>query len=321
MSSGCWIAKILGVTDGNPHDQYRSGDANGLAKIQTFQNAEIPILLTGETGVGKSWLARMIHAQSHRAKQAFIVLDVAVFAETLVESELFGYERGAFTGALCRKVGILEQSQGGTLFLDEIGNLALASQTKLLQVLQEKQFRRIGGQDFIDLDFRLISATNQDLPARVSQQTFREDLYYRINGLTLQIPPLRQRRGELVTLAAHFLTVANQKYQKQLIFSKAAWTLLQDYPWPGNIRELESVIESLVIMTSGATIQADDFPLKLQQEALLEAPARGEIKALAEMERAYILQVLKAVGGHKREACQALGISLNTLKKRLKMTD
>jgi DNA-binding NtrC family response regulator len=288
-------------------------------KILTIKKTEIPILLTGESGVGKSLLARVIHQQSARAEYPFIALDTAVLPESLFESEVFGYERGAFTGATGRKPGILEQSHQGTLFLDEIGNLSLASQAKLLQVLQEKRFRRLGGQNFIELDFRLISATNQDLPTRISLKAFREDLYYRINGLTLQIPPLRQRREDIVLLAGHFLAQWNQRYQKQLAFSNAAWKLLQNYPWPGNIREMQSLIERLVITSPATTIQPEDFPLSFQQQALLQAPAQGEIMPLTEMEQAYILQVLKAVGGNKQAASRVLGISLNKLKRKLKV--
>lgn len=244
--------------------------------INKVAPSDLSILLLGESGVGKSAIAKMIHEKSPRRNKPLQIINCSAIPENLLESELFGYEKGAFTGALDNgKKGLFETAMGGTVLLEEIGELSLPMQVKLLHVLQEKKIRRVGGSHEIPVDFRLIAATNQDLYSEIKAKSFREDLYYRINSVTLYIPPLRDRKEDIQVLASYFITQYNQKYQAQKHLELSALNAFYHYSWPGNVRELEHLIESLCILTDSDTITVEDLPdnFKLIRENLGFYPA------------------------------------------------
>jgi transcriptional regulator with PAS, ATPase and Fis domain len=276
------------------------------------------VLLVGETGVGKEHLARVIHRQSPRAHRPFLPLDCSALCPSLLESELFGHEKGAFTGAHCRKLGILEKAQGGTLFLDEVGNIELSLQPKLLRVLEERQFRRVGGTEEISVDFRLLSATNRDLKKMIEEGSFREDLYYRLTGVEIYLPPLRERREDILPLVEYYLGKYNKKYQKDLSLSDGAREFLLSYSWPGNVREVMHVLEVLVIATEGEVILPQQIPLEVQRGAIIEKAVGEEFLSLRSLEKEYIRKVLKSVDYRIKPAARILGISKNTLKNKMR---
>ena len=272
------------------------------------------VLVQGETGTGKELVARAIHYASPRAESAFVAIDCAALPETLFESELFGHERGAFTGAVQSRRGLLETADGGTCFLDEISELSLGLQAKLLRVLQERVVRRVGGNEAIPVNLRLIAATNRDLRKRVEEGTFREDLYYRLNGVTITMPPLRER-GADVTLLAHefmhrYVTVTGKRLEG---FAREALALLTAYHWPGNVRELEHAVERAVALARSAVILAEDLPPEIRAESGRppELPARK--MTLDEVKRWYVAAVLEETGGNKLRAAEVLGIDRRTL--------
>ncbi|WP_425804337.1 sigma-54-dependent transcriptional regulator [Desulfitobacterium sp. Sab5] len=221
------------------------------------------VLIQGESGTGKELIARSLHFNSQRCFQPFIPVDCAALSEELLESELFGHERGAFTGAAGTKLGLIEVADGGTLFLDEIGELSPRLQVKLLRVLQEKTFRRVGGTKQIEVDIRIVSATNRDLLEEIRQKHFREDLYFRLNGITVQLPPLRKRQGDIQILAQHFLEQFNQRNHLNIKLGREVLNALEDYPWPGNVRELKNVIERSAILADKGIISLKDLPTEL----------------------------------------------------------
>jgi two-component system response regulator AtoC len=286
------------------------------------------ILIQGESGTGKGVLARAIHYASPRAAQPMLELNCAALPDTLLESELFGYEPGAFTDARRRKEGLLERAHGGTLFLDEIGNMSASVQAKLLRVLEEGTFMRLGGTRLIKVNVRLIAATNMNLKEAVARGQFREDLYYRLNVVPLFIPPLRERREDIVPLALEMLQHFNRELNKKFTgFTPAAADLLQQYSWPGNIRELKNVIERTMILAPEGDIDAGYLPEEIREHPLEvknEAEA-GEIAgnghrfvSLRQMEDDYIEQVLAATGHNKTQACRILGIHPTSLLRRQK---
>ncbi len=232
-------------------------------KLEKIANTDINILLTGESGTGKSSLARHIHEISYRKNKPFVVINCAAIPKELLEAELFGYEKGAFTGATTTKKGKLELAHGGTVFLDEIGDLPLELQPKLLHAIQEKTIERIGGTKSISIDVRFISATNRDLKFMVQERQFREDLFYRISGIEIRLPPLRERTGEFESILKNILAKLKERYHKQINISRKAYVLFKDYDWPGNIRELENVLELAVALDDDNVIDVDDLPLKL----------------------------------------------------------
>ena len=270
------------------------------------------VLLTGASGTGKEVLARVIHAWSPRREQPFVAVNCAALAESLLESELFGHERGAFTGAVAARKGRFELADGGTIFLDEVGEIAPSVQVKLLRVLQERVIERVGGVRPVPVDVRVIAATNRDLKALVAEGKFREDLYYRLNVFPLRLPSLAERADAVLPLADFFRAKFSARFGKRVDrFSAAAREDLRPYAWPGNIRELQNVVERAVILAAG---EIDSDHLNLESGAS-RPPGGGELK---EIEREAIERVLRENGGNRRQAAAALGISLRTLQYRLK---
>jgi DNA-binding NtrC family response regulator len=243
------------------------GKMQGVFKLVTkVLSNDITVLIYGESGTGKELIARAVHYNGKRKDQPFIVVNCASIPRELLESELFGHEKGSFTGAYQRKIGKFEAANGGTLFLDEVGELEMLLQAKLLRVIQEKAFERVGGNELIRTDVRIISATNRDLKQAVEDKQFREDLYYRLNSFPISIPPLRQRRGDILVLAQHFLTGFNKKLGKNIKgFSKKALKYMYEYNWPGNVREMENTIERCMIISEGDMIDAEDLPIHLRE--------------------------------------------------------
>ncbi|WP_437314339.1 sigma-54-dependent transcriptional regulator [Sorangium sp. So ce385] len=278
--------------------------------------ARATVLITGESGTGKGELARAIHAKGPRARAPFVTLHCAALAESLLESELFGHERGAFTGADKRRIGRFEQAHGGTLFLDEVGEIAPSTQVKLLRVLQERTFERVGGNDTVSVDVRLIAATNRDLAAAVQEGRFREDLYYRLNVVHIDMPPLRVRDTDVLLLANHFLRrFAAENHRKIEGFTDEARAKLVAHRWPGNVRELENAIERAVVLCDETRIDAEHLPIDA-------APvAKGALRipgaTMAEIERYAILSTLEATNGSTTRAAELLDISIRTIQYRL----
>jgi two-component system, NtrC family, response regulator HydG len=274
------------------------------------------VLITGESGTGKGELARAIHALSPRAKQPFISLHCASLAETLLESELFGHEKGSFTGADKRRIGRFEQAHGGTLFLDEIGEIPMATQIKLLHVLQERTFERVGGNETVHVDVRVIAATNRDLAADVRDKRFREDLYYRLNVVHVEMPLLRLRGGDIFVLAGHFLRKFAQENHKRVDgFTEAARTKILGYRWPGNVRALENAVERAVVLCDGALIDEEDLPFESSPD--IQSTLRIPGSTMAEIERHAILTTLDAADGSTTKAAELLDISVRTIQYRL----
>jgi len=282
------------------------------------------VLILGESGTGKELIARAIHYSSPRADRAFIKVSCAVLPENLLESELFGHEKGAFTGAVARRIGRFEQADKGSIFLDEIGDLSPSLQMKLLRVLQEKEFERLGSNQTIKTDVRVIAATNQNLEEAIKRGTFREDLYYRLNVVTISLPPLRERREDLPVLMEHFLKKYNQENKRDVTaISKEAKELLMRYDYPGNVRELENIIERAVVLCRGDTMTTQDLPLNLRESkteiALEEARKRRDLpETLEEVERYLITQALERSGGVQTKAAEELGISERVLRYKMK---
>jgi len=274
------------------------------------------VLITGESGTGKGELARAIHALSPRADAPFVALHCAAVPETLLESAMFGHEKGAFTGADKRRIGRFEQASGGTLFLDEIGELSLVVQTRLLRVLQERAIERVGGNETIAVDVRVIAATHRDLAAAITDGRFREDLYYRLNVVHLEMPPLRTRGGDILVLADAFLrrfAADNAKPIEE--FSADARTRLLAGRWPGNVRELENAIERAVVLCEGAQIESDDLPH--EERGASHGPLQVPGATLAEIERWAILATLDATNGSTAKAAEMLDVSVRTIQYRL----
>jgi two-component system response regulator HydG len=278
--------------------------------------AESTILITGESGTGKELVARAIHAQSPRCHGPFIAASCGAFPETLLESELFGHEDGAFTGARGRKIGRFERAQGGTIFLDEISEISAKAQVDLLRVLQEHKFERIGGETGIDLDVRVLAATNKDLPDCVRRGTFRKDLFYRLNVIDIRVAPLRDRRDDIAPLAYHFLKRFAERMRKPVEdFSPDALEALTRYHWPGNVRELENAIERAVVLARLKTVDAHDLPESIVQAPPAHMPASDN---LAANELAVIARVLDEVGWKLTRAAKRLGISRTTLNSKIR---
>ena len=275
------------------------------------------VLVTGESGTGKGELARAIHARSGRAKRPFVAVHCSALADTLLESELFGHERGSFTGADRRRIGRFEQAHEGTVFLDEIGEISPGTQVKLLRVLQDRVFERVGGNEAIAVDVRLIAATNRDLAAYVQAGRFREDLFYRLNVIQIEMPPLRARGTDVLLLARHFLQKFAKNNRKAITdFTEAAREKLLAHAWPGNVRELENAIERAVVLCDALSIDEVHLPVDVRAGATMSAP-RVPGSKLAEIERHAILTTLESVGGSTTKAAAMLGISMRTIQYRL----
>jgi DNA-binding NtrC family response regulator len=287
--------------------------------IRTAAKSDISVLILGPTGSGKEVVARMIHELSRRTDAKFQAVNCAALPDSLFESEIFGYEKGAFTGAHDRKPGRLELANEGTLFLDEIGDMSLIAQAKLLRVLEEHRFERLGGQKSISVDFRLISATNRPLEQFVRDGRFREDLYYRVNAFAIRLPSLRERQVDIPVLAQRFLSrycAAQGLPIDSKGFSREALDLLLNYPWPGNIRELESTVSRAALSAPGRNIRATDIEF-LHASLPATTPAGDRMPSLAEAERAHIVRVLEAVQWNKKEAARVLDISRGTLYRKI----
>jgi len=274
------------------------------------------VLVTGESGTGKGELARAIHELGPRAKHPFVALHCTALAESLLESELFGHEKGSFTGADKRRIGRIEQSNGGTLFLDEVGEIPALTQVKLLRVLQERTFERVGGNESITVDVRVIAATNRDLAQDVRDGRFREDLFYRLNVVNIEMPPLRLRGGDVIVLANHFLRrFALENHKSIEGFTDAARTKIMQHRWPGNVRALENAVERAVVLCEADRIDDGDLPFEAAGEPLGALRIPGA--TMAELERHAILTTLESVGGSTSKAAEVLDISVRTIQYRL----
>jgi two-component system response regulator HydG len=277
------------------------------------------VLLQGESGTGKELVARAIHSYSTRAQKPFIALNCAALPESLLEAELFGHEKGSFTGATARRQGRFELADHGTLFLDELGEMSPQVQVKLLRVLQEGEFERVGGTQTLKVDTRIVAATNKDLKAEVEAGRFREDLYYRLNVITIQLPPLRDRKDDIPLLAQHFLTLYAQKNAKKINgISRDALTAMLGWRWPGNVRELENAMERAVVLCRGDMVVVEDLPPQLKdgepdpRQIVIPIGTR-----LEDVERLLIQETLTAVKGDKRLAAQLLGIATRTIYRKI----
>jgi len=280
--------------------------------------ARATVLITGESGTGKGELARAIHTLGPRSKAPFVQLHCAALTESLLESELFGHEKGSFTGADKRRIGRIEQADGGTLFLDEVGEIPPLTQVKLLRVLQERTFERVGGNEPITVDIRVIAATNRDLAQDVRDGRFREDLYYRLNVVRIEMPPLRLRGNDVMLLANHFLEKFTRDNHKRLEgFTDAARDKILAHKWPGNVRALENAIERAVVLCEGTTIDARDLPIDAAPESRTTSGLRIPGATMAEIERVAILATLEACGGSTTKAAEILDISVRTIQYRL----
>jgi len=282
------------------------------------------VLILGESGTGKELIARAIHYASPRAGKPFIGVNCAALPENLLESELFGHEKGAFTGAAGRRIGRFEQADQGTIFLDEIGDLSPVLQSKLLRILQEKEFERVGSSQTLKVDARVVAATHRNLEEGIRKRTFREDLYYRLNVVTVSLPPLRERKEDIPPLIEHFLKKYSQENQKPTFsLSKEARDLLLSYNYPGNIRELENIIERAVVLSRGDMITSHDLPLNLREgkvEDLMKESGKGRNlpEILEEIERLRINQALESSHGVQTKAAEELGISERVLRYKMK---
>jgi two-component system, NtrC family, response regulator HydG len=291
-----------------------------LSLVEQVADSSATILIQGESGAGKELVARTIHERSGRRNGPFVAVNCAALPETLLESELFGYEKGAFTGAASRKEGRFELASSGTLFLDEVADLSLVTQPKILRVLQEGEFERLGGTRTIQVDVRIVAATNQDLSDMVKEKRFREDLYYRLNVITVRVPPLRERHEDIRLLAQHYLRVYAAKNGRKLEgFSNEALERLESYAWPGNVRELENLIERSVLLARKDRIDAEDLP---EEVAGVKRPPRDAILGLvgtplAEIEQRLLDETLRITGGNKTQAAKLLGIDVRTVARKL----
>ena len=287
--------------------------------IRTAAKSDISVLILGPTGSGKEVVARMIHELSRRGTNRFQAVNCAALPDTLFESEIFGYEKGAFTGAHDRKPGRLELANNGTLFLDEIGDLSIVAQAKLLRVLEERRFERLGGNQSIEVNFRLISATNRPLDQFVRDSRFREDLYYRVNAFSIRLPSLRERTSDIPVLAQRFLArycAGNGLPLDGKVFAKDATEQLMQYHWPGNIRELESTVSRAALSSPDRLIRGSDIEFLHASEAPIES-ARERLPSLRDAERAHIARVLDTVNWNKKQAAAVLEISRGTLYRKI----
>jgi DNA-binding NtrC family response regulator len=283
--------------------------------IARVADSRSTVLLVGESGTGKELVARAIHFNSPRAAKPFVAVDCGSLAETLLESELFGHVRGAFTGAVASKKGLFEEADGGTCFLDEVGDIGLTMQAKLLRVLQEHEIKRVGGTETLKVDVRIVAATNKNLEELVEERKFREDLFYRLNVVAIHLPPLRERAEDIPLLANHFLRKYAEENKKSISqISPEALELFSTYRWPGNVRELENVIERSVTLSQHSVILSEDLPRRIRAEK--KEPAAATLPShlpLAELEKMYIQKILQETGGNKKKTAEILGIDRRTL--------
>jgi len=292
-----------------------------LDSIRRVAPTNATVLVRGESGVGKELVARAVHQQSKRAGHPFVVVDCASLHENLLQSELFGHEQGAYTGALRQKHGLFEAADRGTIFLDEISELTPALQVKLLRVLQSHTFRRLGGTADLHVDVRVIAATNRPLESLIAERLFREDLYYRLNVFPIEVPPLRDRRDDIPMLVDHFVRRETGLGEGAPVTSEAALALMRSYDWPGNVRELEHVVERALILSQQGRLEPAHLPAHLQLADARVRAVSDPPMALAEVERRHISHVLEYCKGHRVHAAQLLEISARTLYRRIKECD
>jgi DNA-binding NtrC family response regulator len=280
------------------------------------------VLITGETGAGKERVAKLIHARSSRRSRPFVIVECAALQETLLQSELFGHERGAFTGADRAKPGLFEVAHGGTIFLDEIGEVSPATQTKLLRVLDTSTFRHVGGNREIQVDVRILTATNRDVPSMVRQGLFREDLFYRLSTITMEVPPLRARAADVDLLAQHFVTVLNERFGSSKQIGGEALQLLRQHNWPGNVRELLHVVEAALVLCEGSLVLPEHLPASLRNAKAAPPPGPSApdapLPTLEEAELTHIRLAIEACKGHRGNAARMLGISERNLYRKLR---
>ncbi len=293
-----------------------------LETIRRLSASDIPVLILGESGTGKELLANAIHQNSQRAEKRFVAINCAGLSETLLEDELFGHVKGAYTGAAGERAGRFEHADGGTMFLDEVGDMPLPMQAKLLRVLENGEVVRVGSNDPRRVNVRIISATNSDLAARVKDKEFREDLYFRIKGATIEIPPLRQRRDDIPLLIEHFIERANESHGTKVGgITPEARRVLVAYPWPGNVRQLKNVIENMVVLAAGDRLTVDDIPAEIHTPP--NGAADQQFSSLAgisleDAEKELIRNTLKMVSGNREQAANILGIGERTLYRKIK---
>jgi len=304
-------AEFAGIIGKDPQMQ------NIYRLIEDIAPTDATVLIQGESGTGKELVARAIHRQSPRRDKPFIVINCSAYPVTLLESELFGHEKGAFTGAIRQKIGRFEQADGGTVFLDEIGEIAPSAQIKLLRVLQSQKFERVGGEETLDVDVRVLAATNKDLLKEVQRSSFREDLFYRLNVIPIYLPQLKMRRNDIPLLARYFLRRFAAEQRKEIQdFSSEAMRLLLDYPWPGNVRELENSIEHTAVLAKRSTVEISDLPSAIRDAAQpVSSEAAGTI---SENEKKLLQEVLQECDWNKKKTASQLGISRSTLYEKLK---
>jgi len=288
-------------------------------KILRVAPTDSTVLITGESGTGKELVARAIHVNSNRSDKEFVAVDCSSLVETLLESELFGHVKGSFTGAIHTKHGLFELANHGTFFFDEISNLSLATQAKLLRVIQEREFMKVGDQKKIKLDIRIISASNKDLQDSIKAGTFREDLYYRLSVVPIHLPPLRERKEDIPLLIDHFLNQFSQKIKKPIPeVSPEAIEILKEYSWPGNVRELKHIIERILVLEDTDVIRASNLPAYISQRQGEFQIFSEELLSLEELEKKYIRFVLQRTKGKKTQAAEILGINRKTLGMKIK---
>lgn len=288
-----------------------------LDVIERVSRTDSTILVDGETGVGKELVAKAIHTNSHRCDAPFVAINCGAIPENLIESELFGHVKGAFTGAITNKAGLFEEAKGGTVFLDEIGDMPLQTQIRLLRVLQEKEIRRVGSNKASRIDVRVISASNRNLPRLIREGNFREDLFYRLNTVPITIPPLRERREDIIPLIEYFLTIHSNKLERKVpVINREAMDIMASYSWPGNVRELEHAIENILLFARTDTVRSQDIPASISKSAEPGLPA--EKPSLKEIEKSFILECLKENSWNQTKAAQTLGIGRNTLWRKLR---
>ena len=291
-----------------------------LDLVSKVAGNDVTVLITGESGTGKEMVATAINNESQRRTRPYLKMNCAAIPSELLESQLFGHERGAFTGAISRQEGCFERANGGSLFLDEIGDMSMMTQTKLLRVLQEQEFERIGGSSPIRVDVRIMAATNKNLLEEIKKGRFREDLYYRLNVVEIHIPPLRERVEDIPEIVNYFLDEFREKYNKpDLSLDSGAMSALTSYAWPGNVRELRNVIERATVLSRADVVEIDDFPEKIRRpsEVTGEGMPEDRIYTMAEMESMYAQKILEYVGGNKLKAARLLNIDPKTLRAKL----
>ena len=291
-------------------------------KVAKVARTDSPVLVVGDSGSGKELVARAVHSHSQRASAPFIVVNCGALPETLLESELYGHERGSFTGATGARKGLLESASGGTVFLDEISETSLSFQVKLLRVIQEREIRRVGSNETIQVNIRLLAATNRDLREMVRTSRFREDLFHRLNVFTIALPPLRERTADIPLLASYFIKIFTEKHGKAVRLAADAVEAMKRYSWPGNVRELKNMLERAITFNDTGVIQADELEFgEVEEESAVVIPPSAAGAAggsLDQMERDHIIKVLKDTGGNKKRAAEILGIERRTLYNKAK---